>query len=120
MFKISSELCSKFNQNYLQNLFNARRFMNVNNQACFQKILQIYAMSETEFNMKEKRKKEIPYKGCVLFNAEVCGPFKRQGKYGMFKVTDLNADIPAHFKAVKVYSNGYINLKCLGHQPSVS
>ena len=33
-------------------------------------------MSETEFNMKEKKKKENPYKGCVLFNAEVCGPFK--------------------------------------------
>ena len=26
---------SKFHQNYLQNVFNARRFMNVNNQACF-------------------------------------------------------------------------------------
>ena len=78
-------------------------------------------MSETEFNMKEKKKKENPYKGCVLFNAEVCGPFKRWGKDGMFKVTDLNADISAHFKAVKVYdNNGHINVKCLGHQPLVS
>ena len=78
-------------------------------------------MSETEFNMKEKKKKENPYIGCVLFNAEVCGPFKRWGKDGMFKVTDLNADISAHFKAVKVYdNNGYINLKCLGHQSLVS
>ena len=51
-----------------------------------------------------------------MFNAEVCGPFKRWGKDGMFKVTDLNADISVHFKAVKVYdNNGYINLKCLGH-----
>ena len=73
MFKISSELCSKFHKNYLQNFFNSRRFMNVNNQTCFQKILQIYTMSETEFNMKEKKKNENPYKGCILFNAEVCG-----------------------------------------------
>ena len=76
---------------------------------------------ETEFNTKEKKKKEKPYKGCVLFNAEVCGLFKCWGKDGMFKVTDLNADISAHFKALKVYdNNGYINLKCLGHQPLVS
>ena len=34
-------------------------------------------MSETEFNMKEKKKKENPFKGGVLFNAEVCGLFKR-------------------------------------------
>ena len=43
-----------------------------------------------------------------------------EGKDAMFKVTDLNADISAHFKAVKVYdSNGYINLKCLGQQSVV-
>ena len=74
-------------------------------------------MSQTEFKMKEKKKKENPYKGCVLFNAGVCGPFKHSGKDGTFKVTDLNADISVHFKAVKVNdSNGYINFKCLGHQ----
>ena len=39
--------------------------------------------------MKEKKKKEKPYKGCVLFNAEFCGPFRHWGKDGMFKVTDL-------------------------------
>ena len=78
-------------------------------------------MLVTEFNMKEKKKKENPYKGYVWFNAEVCGPFKHWGKDGMFKVTDLNVDISAHFKAVKVYdNNGYINLKCLGHQSLVS
>ena len=42
-------------------------------------------MSETEFNMKEKKKKENPYKGCVLFNAEVCGPFKHWEKDGILK-----------------------------------
>ena len=78
-------------------------------------------MSETEFNMKKKKEKENPYKGCVLFNAEVCTPFRCWGKDGMFKVTDLHADISVHFKAVKVYNNnGYINLKCLGHQSLVS
>ena len=41
-------------------------------------------MSETEFNMKEKIRKENSCKGCVLFNAEVSGPFKHWGKDGMF------------------------------------
>ena len=51
----------------------------------------------------------------------MCGPFKHSGKGGMFKVTDPSAHISAPFKAVKVYdSNGYINLKCLGHQSLVS
>ena len=60
--------------------------------------------------MKEKKKKKSK---SVLFNAEVCGSFKCWGKHGMFNVTYLNADISAHFKAVKVYdNNGYINLKC--------
>ena len=69
----------------------------------------------------KKKKKENPYKGCVLFNAEVYGPFKRWGKDSMFKVADLNADISTHFKALRVYdSNSYINLKCLGHQSLVS
>ena len=46
---------------------------------------------------------------------------KRWGKDGMFAVTDLNAHILTHFKAVKVYdNNGYMNLICLGHQFLVS
>ena len=42
-------------------------------------------MSENEFNKKEKKKKENPYKGCVLINAEVCGPFKRWVKDGKLR-----------------------------------
>ena len=113
MFKISSE------QN-LQNFFLAKRFINVNNQACFQKILQIYTMSETEFNMKEKKKKENPQVVyCLMLKYVVHSNIG--GKDGTFKVTDLNADISAHFKTVKVHdSNGCINLKCLGYQSLVS
>ena len=75
-------------------------------------------MSETEFNMKEKNKTLSKVVYCLMLKYVVYSNV--EGKDAMFKVTDLNADISAHFKAVKVYdNNGYINLKCLGQQSVV-
>ena len=75
-------------------------------------------MSETEFNMKEKKKTLSKVVYCLMLKYVVYSNV--EGKDAMFKVTDLNADISAHFKAVKVYdNNGYINLKCLGQQSVV-
>ena len=75
-------------------------------------------MSETEFNTKEKKKTLSKVVYCLMLKYVVYSNV--EGKDAMFKVTDLNADISAHFKAVKVYdNNGYINLKCLGQQSVV-
>ena len=77
-------------------------------------------MSETEFNMKEKKRKKTLSKVVYCLMLKYVVYSNVEGKDAMFKVTDLNADISAHFKAVKVYdNNGYINLKCLGQQSVV-
>ena len=54
--------------------------------------------------MSESKKKESPDQHCVCFVEEkcTCGPFKRWGRDGMFKVNEFTEDVAKHLQTLKI------------------